>query len=109
MTYVIFSKRQQRIQSEIPDTYPSETIPGELRVQVLYIWAKVWGKAHYNDYFGKFELSELVTDAYNSIEMMLREEYGVLSLDEDDDPDEDSYDLYRVVRNFLLETRIQTK
>ena len=51
-------------------------------------------KARYNDYFGVFELSELATDAYNLIEMTLREEYGVPSLDGDDDPDEDSYDLY---------------
>ena len=109
MEYVIFSKRQQRMQGETPDTYPSEAIPDELRVQVLYIWEKVWGKTHYNDYFGKFELSELARDAFNSIEMTLREAYGVLSLDADDDPDEDSYDLYRVVRKFLLETEATDK
>ena len=104
MEYELFSKRQQRIQGEHPDTYQYESIPKELRYQVLYIWEKVWEKARYNDYFGVFELSELATDAYNLIEMTLREEYGVPSLDGDDDPDEDSYDLYRVVRNFLLET-----
>ncbi len=104
MEYEIFSKRQKRMQDEIPDTYPSESIPENLRVQVIYIWEKVWGKAHYNDYFGMFELSELAKDAFNSIEMTLREEYGVLSLDADDDPDEDGYDVYRVVRKFLLET-----
>ena len=104
MEYELFSKRQQRIQGEIPDTYQYETIPDELRVQVLYIWGKVWGKADYNDYFGTLQLSELARDAFNSIEMTLREEYGVLSLDGDDDPDEDGYDLYRAVRDFLLKT-----
>ena len=109
MEYEIFSKRQQRMQGETPDTYPSETIPDELRVQVLYIWGKVWGKANYNDYFGMFQLSELARDAFNFIEMTLREEYGVLSLDEDNDPDEDSYDLYRAVRDFLRETEDTNK
>ena len=98
MAYVIFSKRQPRIQGVIPD------IPKNLRIQVLYIWRKVWGKAHYNDYFGRFELSELATDAFNLIEMTLREEHGIPSLDGDDDPDEDGYDLYRVVRDFFLKT-----
>ena len=104
MEYVIFSKRQQRMQDKIPDTDQDEAIPSELRVQVLYIWEKVWGKAHYNDYFGMFDLSELARNVYNWIEMTLREAYGVLSLDADDDPDEDGYDIYRVVRKFLLET-----
>ena len=109
MEYELFSKRQQRTQGETADTYPSETIPKELRFQVLYIWEKVWKKADYNDYFDVFQLSELARDAYNSIEMTLREEYGKPSLDEDDDPDEDSYDLYRIVYNFLLETEDTNK
>ena len=109
MEYELFSKRQQRMQGETADTYPSETIPQKLRVQVLYIWGKVWGKADYDDYFGKFQLSEFARDAFNLIEMTLREEYGVLSLDGDDDPDEDGYDLYRAVRDFLLKTEDTNK
>ncbi len=104
MEYELFSKRQQRRQGENPDPYQSETIPDELRVQVLYIWGKVWGKADYNNYFRTFQLSALARDAFNSIEMTLREEYGVLSLDGDDDPDEDGYDLYRAVRDFFRKT-----
>ena len=100
----MFSNRQQRMQGEIPDTYPSETIPDELRVQVLYIWEKVWEKADYNDYFEGFELSKLARDAYNSIEMTLREEYGVRALDEGSDPDGANYSVYEVVRDFLLKT-----
>ncbi len=34
----IFSKRQKRIQGEIPDAYQYETIPHELRVQIVHIW-----------------------------------------------------------------------
>ena len=96
MAYVIFSKRQH--------TFPSETIPDELRVQILYIWEKVWEKADYNDYFEAFQLSELAREAYNSIEMTLREEYGVRALDEGSDPDDPNYSVYEVVRDFLLKT-----
>ena len=104
MEYEIFSKRQQRIQGETTDTDQYESIPQKLRVQVLYIWNKVWGKADYNDYFDVFQLSELARDAYNSIEMTLREEYGVRALDEGSDPDDASYSVYEAVRDFLLKT-----
>ena len=104
MEYELFSKRQQRIQGETPDTFQYETIPKELRFQVLYIWEKVWEEAYYNDYFGAFELSELARDAYNSIEMTLREEYGVQSLGEQNDFDGEIDDPYQVIYNFLLET-----
>ena len=104
MEYEIFSKRQQRIRGGAPDTYQHESIPKELRFQVLYIWEKVWEKADYNDYFGVFQLSELATDVYNSIEMTLREEYGVRSLIEGSDPDEEDYSTYQAVHDFFFET-----
>ena len=104
MEYEIFSKRQQRIQGETLDTYQDESIPQELRVQVFYIWEKVWETAYENN-FGELQLSQLAIDAYTSIEKTLREEYGVLSLDGGDDPDEDGFGFYRVVRNLLLGTK----
>ena len=104
MEYEIFSKRQQRMQAENPDTYQDETIPQKLRVQILYIWQKVWEKAYYNDYFGQFEVSELARDAYNSIEMTLREEYGVRSLIEGSDPDGADHSSYQAVHDFFFET-----
>ena len=103
MEYKIYSERQQRMQGETPDTYPSETISQKLRVQVLHIWGKVWKKAYENN-FGELQLSQLAYDAYTSIENTLLEEYGVLSLDGEDDPNEDGYGCYRAVYNFLLET-----
>ena len=103
MEYEVFSKRQQRMQGENPDTYQYETIPDELRVQILYIWGKMWGTPYYNN-FGELQVSRVAVDAYTSIETTLREEYGVLSLGGGDDPDEDGYGFYRVVRDFLLKT-----
>ena len=108
MEYELFSQRQQRMRGEIPDTYQYETIPDELRVQILYIWEKVWGTANYNN-FGEIQLSLPIYEAYKSIETTLREEYGVLALDGGDDPDEDGYGFYRVVRDFLLKTEDTNK
>ena len=103
MEYEIFSKRQQRKQSGNSDTCHYEKIPDELRVQVLYIWEKVWEKADYNS-FGEFRLSELAREGYRSIEATLREEYGVLALGEGNDSDDEDEDLYQIVSNFLLKT-----
>ena len=108
MEYEIYSKRQQRLKDELPDTYQYETIPDELRVQILFIWGKVWGTPDYND-FGEFRVSQSAYNAYLSIETTLREEYGVLALDEDDDPNEDGYGFYWVVRDFLLKTEDTNK
>ena len=78
--YEIFSKRQQRMQVENPDTYQYETIPDELRIQIFYIWEKVW-EAAYENSFGELQLSPFAIEAYTSIETTLRGEYGVLALD----------------------------
>ena len=108
MEYKIFSKRQQRIQDENPDTYQDETIPDQLRVQIFYIWEKVWETAYENN-FGELQLSQLAIDAYMSIEKTLREEYGVLALDGVDDRDEDGYGFYWAVRDFLFKTEDTVK
>ena len=108
MEYEIFSKRQQRMQGEIPDTYQYETIPRELRVQILYIWGKIWGTPCHNS-FGEFQVGIPAYNAYMSIETTLREEYGVLALDVDDDPNEDDYGFYWAVRDFLLKTEDTNK
>ena len=103
MEYELFSKRQQRIQGEIPDTYQYETIPDELRVQILYIWGKIWGTPVYNN-FDELQVSLPAYDAYMSMLTTLCEEYGVLALDGGDHPNEDGYGFYWVVRDFLLKT-----
>ena len=108
MEYEIFSKRQQRMQGEIPDTYQYETIPDELRVQIFYIWGKMWETPCYNN-FEELQVSPSAYNAYMSIETTLREEYGVLALDGRDVPNEDGYGFYWVVRDFLLKTEDTNK
>ena len=108
MEYVIFSKRQRRIQGETPDTHQYETIPDELRVQIFHIWGKIW-ETPYDNNFGELQVSQLAYDAYKSIEATLCEEYGVFDLDGGDVPNEDGYGCYRAVRKFLLETEDTAK
>lgn len=104
MRYELFSKRQKRIRGEVPDVYQYETIPRELRVQVFYIWEKAWGQVYY-DSLEELRGSSLAMEAYRFIEATLREEYGVLSLGEEDNSyEEEGGSSYEIVRNFLLET-----
>ena len=42
--YEIFSKRQKQMRGEAPDVYQYETIPQELRYQIVYIWQDIFGK-----------------------------------------------------------------
>ena len=107
MEYEIFSTREQRLKGELPDTYQYETIPDELRVQIFYIWGKIWGTPYDNN-FGEIQVSLPAYNAYMSIETTLREEYGVLALNEGNNPNEDGY-FYWVVRDFLFKTEDTNK
>ena len=81
MEYKIFSKRQQRIQGEIPDTDESESIPKELRVQIVHIWRDILKSVSFQSY-NKTEFSD-DHDAYKTIYNELCREYGRFALDED--------------------------
>jgi len=39
----LFSKRQKRSRGEVPDVYQYETIPTELRVQIIHIIRDAFG------------------------------------------------------------------
>ena len=43
----IYSKRQKRLRGEVPDVYQYETIPIELRVQVVHILNDAFGAPDY--------------------------------------------------------------
>ena len=90
----LFSKRQKRLRGEVPDVYQYETIPPELRVQVVHIWNDVWGGIEY----GAFrEPCGNAYEAYSFIHNKLCREYGMFRLGEEDN-------LYERVGNFLLKT-----
>ena len=83
MEYKIFSKRQQRMPGETPDTYPSETIPKQLRVQIVHIWRDTLKSVSFQSH-NKTEFSD-AHDAYKTIYKELCREYGRFALDEDSD------------------------
>ena len=79
----IFSKRQKRQRGEVPDVYQYETIPQELRVQVIHTLRDALGEG--SD-----------ADPYKFIHEILCREYGKFTLGESYDSDEAS-----VIRFFL--------
>ncbi len=94
MKYELFSKRQKRLRGEVPDVYQYETIPFELRVQVVYIWEDIWGEVNSRSFrrFGD------PMHAYESIHKVLARRYGVFRLGEGSDYDQ-------IVLSFFLRTK----
>ena len=95
----IFSKRQKRIRGEVPDVYQYETIPNELRVQVIHIWRDAFGAPYRGNQYPRGSLE----GAYDFIHETLCREYGLFRLSEDDDPNDDFG--FTAVCNFLLATQ----
>ena len=95
MKYELFSKRQKRLRGEIPDVYQYETIPHELRVQIVHIWQTVLTNRHY----------DIAQQAYEFFHDTLSYEYGKFTLDQSDDfgshRGRDSF-YYAVVIEFFL-------
>lgn len=70
----LFSKRQKRARSEVPDILFYDKLPNELRVQLVHIMVDVLGSADETEYSSK------VIDTYQKIVSALRREYGVFEL-----------------------------
>ena len=88
--FEIFSKRQKRLRGEVPDVYKYDTIPPELRVQVIHIWDDAYGPD--NPSYGSRAV-------YEAIRGKLLREYGQLDLGGyDDSPREE-------VGNFFLQAK----
>ena len=85
--YELFSKRQKKLRGEVPDVYQYETIPEELRVQVVHIWDDVF----------QIPYGGPAYDAYSFIHNKVCREYDMFSLGKEND-------LYERVANFLLIT-----
>ena len=87
--FKIFSKREKERRGEVPDVYQYDTIPPELRAQVIHLWEDAYGPDIPT--YGSREV-------YEGIRYILLREYGLLSLGGyDDDPCEE-------VCKFFLET-----
>ena len=75
MIFDLFSKRQKRLKGDIPDIYTYDTIPNELRVQIVHIWYDVLGNN--DDYYG---YHQEVKSAYKFTVDTLCREYGLFCL-----------------------------
>ncbi len=93
----LFSKRQKRLRGEVPDVYQYETIPQELRVQVIHIWQEAFGETEHSSMGGLYYPSDTAV-AYEFIHKTLSYHYGTLGLGGPHDSDFDS------VHNFFLQT-----
>ena len=82
--------------------YQYEVIPKELRIQVLYIWGDAFGEVSRNN-FGNLEYSYSAVEAYKFIHATLCREYGIFTLNEDDDSD--GFPDFTAVHNFFLNTQ----
>ena len=94
----IYSKRQKRLRGEVPDVYQYETIPKELRVQVIQIWENAYEKTERHSLGGVY-FSDGTAEAYKFIHTTLLHEYGCFTLGKELDSDCDA------LCNFLLETQ----
>lgn len=94
----IYSKRQKRHRGEVPDVYQYETIPYELRVQIVHIFNDAFGAPEYLYDDGVWNYIN-VSNAYDFIYKTLCREYGCFDLDDDMDDSNHS------VVNFFLQTK----
>ena len=86
----LFSERQKELRGEVPDVYRYETIPRELRHQVIHIW---------NGAFGEVEHHYDTAEAYEFIHKNLSYHYGEPHLGRQHDSD------FQSVHNFFLQTK----
>ena len=93
--YNIFSKRQKAVRGDAPDVFTYDTIPRELKVQVIHIWRDTIGNQQSYDTYGDVKMT------YRFIVETLCREYGLFELPgRRDNP----YENYRLeLENFLLQ------
>ncbi|WP_224369305.1 STM4504/CBY_0614 family protein [Hyalangium versicolor] len=85
--YDLFSKRKRRAErGDVPDVYSYDTVPEQLRVQVIHLWKEGFGKS----YEGSFAFK-----VYKGIRDLLCREYGLFRLVEG----RHGYDSYLAVGN----------
>lgn len=85
----LFSKRQRRARGEVPDVYVYDTLPHQLRVQIVHIIKDAFGV----DNYGRHTAGK----AYEIVKQTLCREYGLFELIERPRSDQDS------IFNFFLQ------
>ena len=74
--FELFSKRQKKLQGEVPEIYTYDEIPNKLRVQIIHIIQDCIGE-------DKSSYTENAVEIYKTIRQILCREYGVFQLNND--------------------------
>lgn len=90
--FELFSKRQRRTRGEIPDVYVYDSLPPELRVQIVHIIQDAFGVDHYGQRYAE--------QAYEFVKQTLCREYGLFELIEH--PQSDIHSVF----NFFLQEKL---
>ena len=91
----LFSERQKELRGEVPDVYKYDTIPRELREQVIHIWREAFGEPAA---MGELYHPGDTAAAYEFIHKTLIYHYGESTLGAARDSD------FKAVHSFFLET-----
>lgn len=106
----LYSKRQKRLQGDVPDVYTYDEIPTPLRVQIVQIWKETLGSPSNEAYrvtmsslieSSPYEQEQGMRAAYEFIVKALRREYGVFKLHNGNYDGNDQ----RELANFFLNER----
>lgn len=84
--YETFSKRRKRLQKESPTIYQYDTLPPELRVQIVRIIDRSLGKYTNQDRFGSYSVSP-ANELWTVVQQAMCDELGLFTLtNQYDDP-----------------------
>jgi len=89
----LFSKAKRRAKGDVPDVWVYDSIPEQLRVQVIHIWRETFGPLEREEY----GVTCPVQSAFREIRRVLCKEYGLFRLTQND------CDVFTEVANFLLQ------
>ncbi len=94
--YDLYSRRQKRLNGEVPDVYEYDDIPRKMRMQIFYILSDIISN----------EVSGLSEDTYIEIDEIVKREHGIDSAYIDSDNiDEDEFKSYllKLEKNILFD------
>ncbi len=90
----LYSKRRAKETGGLPDVYSYDFIPNALRVQIVHVWGDAFGPP--KTYGSKAD------EIYEAMAGILRREYGVFALPNDNDRNPRAGNEYHEVKEFFL-------
>lgn len=100
--YDLYSKRRKRELGGEPDVFVYDSLPEELRRQIIHIWGDAIGIPHVNP--TSAHLTKAVEVLCHDVVKLLRREYGLFKLAASGDPNNAAHALEELKSWFLQET-----